>query len=332
MSESFGCGADIGTMNIVSARQTGAGVETRRVRDAFLTLEATHKKMLRLAGVSYAEQGDELIILGDAALDMANMLGREARRPLSAGFVSSSDMDAMKILGLLVKNVLGEPRVAGEHCYFSVPAAPVDVPGSDIIYHQGVLSRIVQECGYTPTASNEAMAVIFAETAKEGFSGIGASFGSGMSNFAFALNTVPGATFSVARGGDWIDAGAAKSIGSTASRICAVKEKGIDLTAPASREAEAITFYYKALIDYALDALAAKFKSLGGTFSFPKPVPFIVSGGTSRATGFLDLFKAAFDAKRKQFPFEISEIRPASDPMNAVAAGLLIQASQEYET
>jgi hypothetical protein len=326
-----GVGADIGTMNVVAARKTASGVETRRVRDAFLELPLDSKKMLKLSNVSFVERADELLILGDAAMDTANIFGREARRPLSAGLVSSSDIDAMEILGLLIKNVLGEPKVPGEHCYFSVPAAPVDKPGQDVIYHRGVLEKIVRECGYTPTAGNEAMAIVYAETAKEGFSGIGISFGSGMTNIALAVNTIEGLSFSVGRGGDWIDAGAAKSIGSTASRICAIKEKGIDLNAPQGREQEALTFYYKNLIEYAIDQIAIQFMSIQGKFTLPKPVPIVVSGGTSKAGGFLDLFKSVFEKKRKRFPIEVSEIRAATDPLNAVANGLLIQAMQESD-
>ena len=326
-----GIGLDVGTMNVVAARKTPSGVETRRVRDAFLELPADSKKMLKLANVSYVERADELLILGDAAMDTANIFGREARRPLSAGLVSSSDVDAMEILGLLVKNVLGEPKVSGEHCYFSVPAAPVDKPGQDVIYHRGVLEKIVRECGYTPTAGNEAMAIVYAETAKESFSGIGISFGSGMTNIALAVNTIEGLSFSVGRGGDWIDGGAAKSIGITASRICAIKEKGIDLNAPVGREQEALTFYYKNLIEYAIDQIALQFASVQGKFTLPKPIPIVVSGGTSKAGGFLDLFKTVFVKKHKRFPIEVSEIRAATDPLNAVANGLLIQAMQESE-
>ena len=326
-----GIGLDVGTMNVVSARKTPSGVETRRVRDAFLELPLDSKKMLKLSNVSFVERADELLILGDAAMDTANIFGREARRPLSAGLVSSSDIDAMEILGLLIKNVMGEPKVPGEHCYFSVPAAPVDKPGQDVIYHRGVLEKIVRECGYTPTAGNEASAIIYAETAKENFSGIALSFGSGMTNCSLVMNTIEGLSFSVGRGGDWIDNGAAKSIGSTASRICAIKEKGVDLNAPVGRDQEAITFYYKNLIEYAIDQIALQFQSIQGKFTLPKPVPIVVSGGTSKAGGFLELFKSVFDRKRKRFPIEVSEIRAATDPLNAVANGLLIQAMQESE-
>lgn len=329
--QKLGVGLDVGTMNIVSARKTPKGVETARIRDAFIDLPKESKKMLKLGNVSYVERDDEILILGDAALDMANVFGREARRPLSGGLVSSSEVDSLEVLGLLVRNVLGEPKSQGEHCYFSVPAAPIDQVGRDVVYHRGVFDRIVTECGYTAHSANEAMAIIYAEAAKEGFSGIALSFGSGMTNISLAVSTIEGLSFSVGRGGDWIDAGAAKSVGATQARICAIKEKGVDLNNPGSREQEALAFYYKNLIEYVLDQIALQFKSIEGKFSLPKPIPIIVSGGTSLAGGFIEFFAQVFEKKRKRFPIQVSEIRKAADPLNAVAQGLLVQALQEYD-
>lgn len=327
----LGVGMDLGTMNLVSARRTPKGVETRRIRDAFLDLDPGAEKMLKLSGVSYVSRGDEILILGDAALDMANVFGRPIRRPLAAGLLAAGEIDALEVLGLLVKNVIGEPSVPGETCYFSVPAAPVDAPEMDVIYHRGVLERIVTECGYTAVASNEALAIIFAETAQDGFSGIGISYGSGMCNIALAINTIEGMTFSVSRGGDWIDAGAAKAVGSTQARMCALKEKGIDLLHPKGREEEALALYYRSLIEYSIDHIAAQFAKVKGQLSLPKPVPIIISGGTSLAGGFKEFFEQVFEKKRKRFPIEVSEIRQAKDPLNAVAQGLLLQAMQDSE-
>jgi hypothetical protein len=324
-------GLDIGTMNLVSARRTDKGVVTKRMRDVFLDLPASAKKRLRLTKTSFVEREDEVLVLGDAAMEIANIFGQEARRPLSAGLVSSSEMDSLDVLGLLVKEVLGEPADDNEVCYFSVPAPPLDQPDRDIIYHQGVFERIVTECGYEPFASNEAMAIIFSECAEDDFSGVALSFGSGMTNVALAINTIEGLSFSVARGGDWIDRGAANSVGSTQARICSIKERGIDLTAPADREQEAIAFYYKALIEYALDEIAKRFKAIQGQFSLPKPIPLVVSGGTSLAGGFMGLFEQVFTKKKRRFPIEVSAIRQAGEPLNAVAYGMLIQATQEYE-
>lgn len=329
--KTLGVGLDVGTMNLVSARRNGKDVETSRIRDAFLDLDSGAKKMLKLSGVQFIDHGEDgIIVVGDAAMEMANVFGREARRPLSQGLVAAGEMDALAVLGVLVKNVLGEPSEENEICFFSVPAAPVDAD-RDVVYHQGVFERIVEECGFEAYPSNEAMAIIYSETAAEGFSGLGISFGSGMCNIALSVSGVEGMSFSVARGGDWIDGGAAKAMGSTQSRMCAVKEKGIDLLDPKNREEEALALYYKSLIEYCIDQVSREFIKIKDRFSLPKPIPIVVSGGTSMAGNFLPFFEKVFSKKKRKFPFEISEIRQAGDPLNAVAQGLLIQAVQEYE-
>lgn len=300
------------------------------MRDCFLDIELEYKKMLKLRQIDFVERDDEVLILGDMAMQVARLLNRELRRPLSAGLISPSEIDSLEVLGLLIKNVLGEPTVKGEPCCFSIPAAPVDDPTKDIVYHKGVFSQIVTECGYTAIPSNEAMAIIFAETANEGFSGLGISFGAGMTNVALAVSTIEAMSFSVARGGDWIDAGAARSIGGTSAQICAVKEKeGFNLLDPKGRDQQAISFYYRELVQYALDHIVKKFKTVQNQVTLDEPIPLVVSGGTSLAGGFMEFFIEVFEKKRKRFPIPISEIRQASDPLNAVANGMLIQAIQE---
>jgi hypothetical protein len=327
-----GKGLDIGTMNIVCAQRVGDGqVETARVRDAFLDLDAGARRMLKLSGVNFIDRGEEgIIVVGDAALEMANVFGREARRPLSGGLIAAGEMDALEILGVMVQNLLGKPAVKGEHCYFSIPAAPVDSE-RDTVYHRGVFERIVTECGYTATPANEAMAIIYAETAAEQFSGLAVSFGSGMCNVALAVNAIEGLVFSVGRGGDWIDQGAAKAVGSTASRMCSLKEQGLDLLNPEGREQEALVLYYKSLIEYCIDQTAREFALIKDRFALPRAIPLVVAGGTSLAQNFLPFFEHTFERKRKRFPISVSEIRQAAEPLNTVARGLLIQAMQEYE-
>lgn len=327
----LGVGLDIGTMNLVSARQIGDETETVRMRDVFIDLPPNAKKMLKLNNTSFVDRGDELFVLGDAALAVANVFGSEPRRPLSAGLVAAGEIEALEVLGLLIKHVLGPPTKKGEHCYFSVPAPPVDDPTRDIVYHKAVFEKIVTECGYTGHSANEAMAIIYAEAAKDGFSGVAISFGSGMTNVAMSVSTIEALSFSVGRGGDWIDKGAATSVGVSQARICAIKEKGIDLLDPETREQEALSFYYKELIRNSLDQIAKRFAAQTGQFDLPDPIPLIVSGGTSMAGNFMTLFKQVFEEKKKRFPVPISEIRHASDPLNAVAKGMLVQASLEHE-
>jgi len=329
-SPAFGVGLDVGTMNLVAARRTVDGVETTRMRDVFLDLDLDAKKMLKLTGINFIENEDGIIIVGDAALDTANVFGREARRPLSQGLIAPGELDALDVLGVLVKNVLGDPRVEDEVCYYSVPASPVDAD-RDVVYHQGVFARIVEECGYDPYPGNEAMAIIYNETAAEQFSGPAISFGAGMCNIALAINGLEGMSFAVSRGGDWIDAGAAKAVGSTRARMCSLKEKGLNLLEPKGREQEALALYYRELITYCIKHIKEQFGLIRDKFSVPRPIPLVISGGTAMAEGFEEFFGKVFDKKRKRFPFEISEVRMASDLLNAPSRGLLIQAMQEME-
>jgi len=330
-----GVGLDVGTMNLVSARATaGDKVETNRIRDAFIDLDVEAKKTLRLSKVNYVEKDGQLIVLGDSALNMANLFKREVRRPLSRGVVAAGELEAQQILSLLVFNVLKEPTIEKEHCFYSVPAAPLDDPDQDIVYHQEVFRKIIAEHGYTPHPMNESMAIIYSQCADTNFSGLAVSFGSGMCNVALAFQTVKGMDFSLARGGDWIDQHAAKALGSTASRVCATKEKGaIDLAnvKPGDREAEAIALYIRALIRYCLDNIAMQFRRVQNTISLPDPIPFVVSGGTTRAVGFEQVFNEEFEqVKKKGFPIQISDVRMAKDPMTSVAEGLLVLATEEH--
>lgn len=328
-----GVGIDLGTMNIVAARMTEGGkVVTTRVRDAFIDLDPEVKRTLRLSKINYVEKDGNLIVIGDSALNMANLFKREVRRPLQRGVIAAGEIEAQEILSLLVFQVLREPAIEGECCFYSVPASPIDDPDQDVIYHQEVFRKIILEHRYRPMPMNEAMAIIYSQCAPENFSGLAVSMGSGMCNVALAYETVRGMDFSLARGGDWVDTHAAKALGSTATRVCAIKEKGVDLIATTkNREEEAVALYIRALIRYCLDNIAVQFRRVQASINLPNPVPFILSGGTTKAKGFLEVFQDEFTAvKKKGFPIPISEVRLASDPMTAVAEGLLVLASEEY--
>jgi len=328
-----GCAIDIGTMNLVAARETEDGrVLTRRIRDAFLDLEAEAKRSLRLSKVDYIEKDGMLIVIGDSALNMANLFKRDVRRPLSRGVISAGEIDAQEILSILTKEVLSDPRVEKEHCFYSVPAAPIDAADQDVIYHREVFRKILTEHGYTAHPTNEAMAIIYSQCAAENFSGLAVSFGSGMCNVALSYQATKGMEFALSNCGDWVDTHAAKAVGKTASQMCTIKERGIDLMAPKDRSEEALALYLRALIDHCLENIAVQFKKVQNSVDLPEAIPFVVSGGTSKAGGFLDIFKEQFKKIQKQgFPIEISEVRAATNPLTAVAEGLLVLALDEHE-
>lgn len=327
----LGVGLDIGTMNIVAAKKRGGKTSYKRVRDAFLDLEIDAKRSLKMSKVDFIEKEDTLIVIGDSALTMANLFKREARRPLSRGVISAGEMDAQSILALLVHHVLEDPQEEGEHCFYSVPSAPIDDPSQDVIFHTEVFRKIIRDKGYTAHPMNEAMAIIYSQCGAENFSGLAVSFGAGMANIALSYQANKAMEFSLARGGDWIDTQSARAVGKTASQMCSLKEKGIDLLNPTSREEQALTLYVRNLINYSLQNIAAQFRKVAHDVSLPEAIPFVVSGGTSKAGGFLELFKEEFELVRKKFPIQVTEVRHAKDPLQAVAEGMLVLACEEHE-
>lgn len=328
-----GVGLDIGTMNIVAARQEDGKTVIRPIRDAFLDLEMDAKRSLKLSKVNYIEEANSLIIVGDKALDMANLFKRDVRRPLSQGVISAGELSAQSILGILINKVVGDPTVPNEPVFYSVPAEPIDKPGQDIVYHTEIFRAILKEQGFEGHPINEAMAIVYSQCAAENFSGLSVSYGSGMCNVALAYQAHSGMEFSMARGGDWIDQHAANAVGKTASQMCSIKEKGVNLANPGTDlNHQAIALYIRDLINYSLKSIAEQFKKVQNEVTLSGPVPFVVSGGTTKAGGFMDIFEQEFEKiKKKGFPIEISDVRHASDPLTAVAEGLLVLAMEDFE-
>lgn len=335
------CAIDIGTCFLVSAKQASNGeIKLKSIRDSFLDLdnEPQVKNMLKLSKTDFIEAEDKIYLIGDSALVLANIFNREARRPLSQGVISPGELEAERVLSVLIENILGKSSSKdSEICFYSVPAASTD-KDMDVIYHAAIFSKLIGQLGYKPVSLNEAAAIAYSNAAPENFSALAISWGAGMVNCCLMYQTMIGMAFSISRSGDWVDQSAAKSTGKTASRIQAIKEKGIDLMDstkdsrgnPADpktvREREAVTVYYKSLILYALENIKNEFLKRQGSIELPSAVPIILSGGTALAGNFLPFFKAAFDTVKDKFPIPVSEIRMANDPLNAVAQGLLVAA------
>lgn len=333
-------GLDIGTCFLVSAtkdiKNDAAPVEVKSIRDAFLDVEADQSilNMLKMSSVSYVQEKDNVYIVGEPALSVANLLKREARRPLSQGVISSGEHDAERMLVILLKSILSKPRVENETVFFSIPAKSIDI-AMDVIYHEAMFKKIIESFGYRATSMNEAAAIVYSNCASDGFTALASSFGAGMVNTALVYQTMVGMAFSVSRSGDWIDQSASKAVGSTATRLMSIKEKGVNLLDPNEgdpkqlREREALVVYYKNLIHYVIDSIKREFKKDNGKIELPDEIPWVISGGTAKAKNFLDFFKNEFEKERDSFPIGISEIRMANDPLADVAKGLLIAAMND---
>ena len=327
-----GKGLDIGTANLLSALQQDDGsITVKRERNMFLEIPAEFRRnrtMLTKLNVPYVSYRDRLFVLGDASFDLANMFGREVRRPMQDGFLSPDERDAIPMLRFIVERLMGRPVVENEPVYFCVPAPSIDTK-NDTVYHQGVMEGLLKKLGYAPAPINEGHAVVYSELSGQDFTGIGVSCGGGMFNVCVAYKTIPAVTFSVSRGGDWIDEHVAKVMGIPRTRATDIKEADVNLTEPRNREEEAVVLYYRNLIEYVLRNLAQRFSLAQDVPQFTAPVEIVVAGGTSLVGGFVEVF--ADELRKVEFPLKVSGVRRAEDPLTSVVRGCLIAASLDRD-
>ena len=321
-------GLDIGTMNIVLSRSDSD--EIKITRNVFLPLDKDEISISELTDINYIQSDDgDLYIVGEDAFKMANLFNKPLSRPMERGMISPKEINAIDILTLIIKNLFGDIKGKDVYCSYGIPAEPIDQEKS-VIYHEKVFSRILGSLGINNTSVNEAMAIIYSEAAKEKFSAIAVSFGAGMSNIAIGFKGIEVLKFSTTRGGDWIDKSVAESLSIVQNRVTNVKERGLDLEMgfltetdkKKKRILEALTYYYESLINYTLKKISSEFEEKVD-IEVDEAIPFIISGGTSLPSGFLNLFKTVLS--KNKLPIEISEVRMARNPLTAVSQGLLVK-------
>ena len=328
MSEGQGTvGIDIGTMNLISAvsNPSDGSIKTKSLRNVFLEVSKASDGTIDLAKVYHTVIDGIIYVLSGDAYKFANIFNKEISRPMKTGLLNPAFLDSSEILGTMIRDLVGK-NTNGDVCAFSVPAPSVDHE-NDIVYHRGMIQKIIKSLGYKPLAVNEGAAVIFSECPVDK-TGIGISFGAGMTNVAVVYQGMPGMTFSIARGGDWIDHSTSRSLNGLDSRITAIKESGFDIndarvgTKRERKIREAISLYYAELVEYVINNIIIQLTNT--EIELPVSLPIVLSGGTCKAKGFTTMVKNILDGY--ELPFEVSEVRRATEPLEAVAKGCLAQA------
>lgn len=325
-----GKGVDIGTAFVKCAEKQAEEIIFKSQRNAFFEIEHTDftKKILENSKVKYIVKESKFYIIGDEALEFANMFNKETRRPLSKGVISPTEKDALPIIELLIKTIVGRPAYEGEIVYFSVPGEPLDA-NFNVIYHTKILEGFLKTLGYNPKPINEGHAIILSELGEEDFTGIGISFGGGMVNVCLSFLSVPIFKFSLTKAGDWIDQQVAMATDETASRVSVIKESSLDLSKESylNKIESALSIYYNHLIEYVLENIKEEFSKTKRMPQITNPVTIILSGGTSLPKGFADRFRRILN--QLKLPISVGSVRMASQPLRSVAKGALVAASTD---
>jgi len=179
--------------------------------------------------------------------------------------------------------------------------------------------------GNEPESINEGLAVVLSELAGTNYTGIGISMGGGMCNICFSYLSVPVITYSIRKGGDYIDAMVGRSVGEPPTKIKVIKEDELNLSIePRNRIEIGLNVYYDDLFSTLVQSMHQAFGTSDRIPKLPKAIPIMLSGGTVLPRGSRERFKKALDKIR--FPMKISDILVAKRPLLATANGALVMA------
>ena len=328
-------GLDCGTSFYIAATED----RIKKQRNAFLTVdgEVTQvKRMLKRQGIPFVEKASKVHIVGQHAFNYAQIFSTaELKRPMKSGLLNPTEKDSLPVLNAIIGELLGDAKDK-ETCVYCVPSKPIDVD-REVSYHEDVLRTIIEQYGYNVKKIEEAVAIGYEGLVDTQLTGVAISMGAGMCNIAVMYQGMTALSFSVSRGGDWVDDNVSMDTGVSKAKVTNIKESSssLDLSSgtyndiyeEGTDEANvliAIRSYYGALINYLLTNLKVQFEGVENVPNFPEPVPIVIGGGTSLVKGFLDVFNEQFD--QNDFPIPISEIILIEDAHTAVARGCLSEA------
>ena len=325
-------GVDIGTGFISCAEKEEDNIKFRKIRDAFFKLNPSKflegsanqfgESMLKNAGAHYVKVDGVLYVLGDDAFKFASLFHQECLRPMSKGVLNPKQPVSNLMVGELVKAIAGRPTADSAVLYYCVPAEPIDAD-FDVEYHKQILGGVFDDLGYkNVNVMTEGLAVVYSELADTQYTGIGMSFGAGMCNIVYSFMGIPVFSFSLSRGGDWIDSHAAQHTDETHNVVTVVKEKAdFSLYDSTNGIQRAIAIYYESLLSYVVEQFKELYESTSKRDlpNVTEEMPIVVAGGTSLVMGFVERLK---ELTAEDFPVPISEIKHAEQPLFAVSNGL----------
>ena len=328
-------GLDCGTSYYIAATEDAI----KKQRNVFLTVDGDAnqvKRMLKRQKIPFVEKAGKVHIVVQHAFNYSQIFSTtELKRPMSQGLLNPKERDALPVLNAIIGELLGKAK-KDETCVYCVPAKPIDQT-REVSYHEDVLKQIIEQYGYDVKVIEESVALAYEGLVDNELTGIAISMGAGMCNICVMYQGMSSLSFSVARGGDWIDENVANDCGVTKAKVISIKEnsQNLDLTKSSINDIyqegsdeyniiNAIRSYYGALINYLMTNLAHQFNNAESVPNFPNPIPIVFGGGTSLVKGFLQVVGEQFN--QDEFPIQISDIKLVEDAHTAVARGCLSEA------
>jgi hypothetical protein len=324
-NETPALGLDVGTSRVVLSRRVNQDFDFRSQLNAFVTIPRSNltESVLKRESIPHSVHGNEIVVHGNEADRFADLLSVETRRPMLKGVLNPNEPESLSVIKQIISAMIGGKGEKSKIC-FSIPAAPLGAT-ENLTYHEATVRQMLEEMGFQVKSINEGLAVVYGELESNNYTGIGISCGGGLCNVALAYLSVPVLSFSTPKAGDFIDQSAASVTGELANRIRLIKEESFHLNGHYTEKVhQVLGVYYDDMIHALVGGLKEAFLTSRNIPRITRPIPLVLSGGSTMPRGFRDRFEKIL--KASDFPIQLSEIRMAANPLYATAKGALVAA------
>jgi len=334
-----GVGVDVGTSNIVVARQAEDGTFVNRFhRDMLYPLDVSDESadLLERSDYLFVKVNDKYYVVGEDALNLVNAIGKgEVVRPMKNGILNPTLKESSELLFYIIRAVIGNPIVEEETLRFSLPANPID-EDIDNVFHKMVLNGFFTKMGYDAKAINEAMCIAYdcnpvmkSDDGEVPLSGICCSAGGGMWNLSLSFKGLSLVEFSCTKSGDHLDNQVAKATGISENKVIKIKERKLNLDDidMSDRVQSALSIYYDEMLDRMIHHICNEFQDKSSEMD--GEIEVVIAGGTSMVPGFCKRFEDAI--RRVEMPFKIYQVRHSENPFYSVSQGACIRAIADWQ-
>ncbi|WP_437193003.1 hypothetical protein [Planctomicrobium sp. SH527] len=328
---------DLGTSEFRSLRRDGARLVARRLPAVYTVLDDSepNRRLLEQSQISYSLTADSLVIVGEAAGEMATLLSKPLVPLLQEGSLGDRDPIGRQVVAWLIDLLLPQAQSAEDICMMTLPRGETSVQGADNWTCQ-FLEHIVQLRGYKTTVMNPATALGLAELDSDEFTGVSMTFGAESTTFSLTHHSQPLVEARFRRGLDGIIElfarehkkliwdGAGNSYLDIQGVHRWLKSGRVSLSSPRSEQEVWLRDALQEMLLSTWFGLKRKLLHCHETIT-RQPMPIVISGAPTQLPGFSALVLESL--RLSGTAIHPSEIRVASFEPYSVVRGLLIQAT-----
>lgn len=303
-------GLDLGSRQFRSMRAMDGQLMTRCCPAVFVHLSDTpgHRRLLDQSSTRYASCGDQLIIVGDAAVEWSAMLNLTLSPLLRSGRIPSSDPVCRQLLSLVIDAVLPKPDETATLCCMTVPGRGSNDRTSN--HDADFFQQLVALRGYRPKLLTSTQALALADLNESSFTGIVISIGQATCEFGVVHCGREINRHVVTNGLESFEG--APLLGETH-----ISHDPAAVASNVERE------YQRFFRDVVSDARSA-FEQDRTLRTLPQPLTVACAGAVTSAGPFRALFQRVWN--ESNWPVATRPIRVGNNPQLAVVRGCLIQA------